>query len=414
MNIKLEWNKDIKSFMIIMAGVLFLAIGICGVSIERYCSMLNREFNMAAASMLDSVKEAYPEVSEEAMMAVLGERSTNRGYGEELLRKYGIFPEDVRSTFPSIGRVERHFLAVFGVEGLLTVTVTLIVLLCYLMRRQREINRLCGYVSEVCQGKFCLDVLDNRDSELSSLKNELYKLTSFLREQAEGAVNNRKALADAVADISHQLKTPITSVTVLVDNLIENQDMDVALRNRFLQEISNQLSGVTWLVATLLKLSKLDAGVVELERKHLELKPLAENVYEKLELLAQWRQVELKLRIPDQVWIMGDNGWLTEAFINLVKNAIEHSNPGGRVEMTVEENEVYTLVTVRDYGEGISEEEQKHLFERFYRGRSAGADSVGIGLALSKEIIVRQGGYISVESGEGRGTAFFVKFLKCH
>ena len=192
---------------------------------------------------------------------------------------------------------------------------------------------------------------------------------------------------------------------------LENQEMDIGIRKRFLQEISNQLSGVTWLVSTLLKLSRLDAGVVELEKNYLELKPLAENVYDKLELLTQWRQVELKIRIPGHVWVIGDASWLTEAFINLVKNAIEHSRPEGRVEMTAEENEVYTLVTVRDYGDGINEEEQKHLFERFYRGRSAGADSVGIGLALSKEIIVRHGGYISVESEEGKGTTFFVKFI---
>ena len=414
MKIKLEWDKDTKYFMIIMAGVLLLAIGICGVSIKQYCNVLNREFNAAVASMLDSVKEGYPEVSEEAMMAVLGDRNTNSGFGEELLKKYGIFPEDVRSTFPRIGRAETRFLAVFGVEGLLTAAAVLIVLLIYLMRRQGEINRLCSYVSEVCKGKFSLDVFDNRDSELSSLKNELYKLASFLREQAKEAVDNRKALADSVADISHQLKTPITSVTVLVDNLMENQEMDIGIRKRFLQEISNQLSGVTWLVSTLLKLSRLDAGVVELEKNYLELKPLAENVYDKLELLTQWRQVELKIRITGHVCVIGDASWLTEAFINLVKNAIEHSRPEGRVEMTAEENEVYTLVTVRDYGDGINEEEQKHLFERFYRGRSAGADSVGIGLALSKEIIVRHGGYISVESEEGKGTTFFVKFIKCH
>lgn len=409
-----HWNKEVKRLIISLAMVLLLGIIFCGVVMDIYCGAINKEFNLAVASMLDCLQEAYPEASGEELMEILGQGGDGSGKGEELLGKYGIFPGEAGSAFPVIGKKEGLYFSIFSFGGLLTAGGVFFVLLAYLARRQREIGQICTYMDEVGRGNFSLDMSDNRDSELSSLKNELYKLTIFLKEQAREAVENRKALADAMADISHQLKTPLTSVTVLVDNLTENQNMDIATRNRFLREISNQLSGVTWLVATLLKLSRLDAGVVELERKPLELKLLVEETCGKLELLAEWRQVELVMEIPGTIWISGDTQWLTEAFLNLVKNAIEHSVPGGKVELTAEENEVYTLVTVRDYGEGMDAEEQRHLFERFYRGRSAGADSVGIGLALSKEIIARQGGYITAESGEGQGTAFFIKFIKCH
>lgn len=413
MKINFSWNRETKRLMACLGGVLLLGILVCGAVIDRYCAVMNQEFNLAVASMLGSVKEAYPEASEEELIGLLSE-NTDSGEGEVLLGKYGIFLEEAGSSFSGIRKKEGQFLALFVTVGILTAGGVFLTLLVYLMRRQREIGQLCSYVDEVSRGDFRLEVSRNRDSELSRLKNELYKLTIFMGEQAKTAIDNRKALADAVADISHQLKTPLTSVTVLVDNLLENQHMESTVRNRFLQEISSQLSGVSWLIATLLKLSRLDAGVVELEQNPLSVRALAEKVCQKLELLAEWRQVELKLQIPEEIWIVGDEQWLTEALLNLVKNAVEHSDVGGEVLVTAQENDVYTLVTVQDQGEGISAEEQKHLFERFYRGRSAGADSVGIGLALSREIIVRQGGYITVESGEERGTTFFVKFIKCH
>lgn len=411
--IKFSWDRESKRLVACVAGMLLLGILVCGVAVDRYCAVLNQRFNLAAASMLGSVKEAYPEASEEELIAVLSS-DTDDGRGEALLGKYGILLREAESSFAGIRKREGRFLALLAAVGVLTACGVFLILFLWLAHRQRETGQLCSYVDEVSRGDFRLDMSDNRNSEFSRLKNELYKLTVIMREQAKTAIDNRKALADAVADISHQLKTPLTSVTVLVDNLLEDPHMEPAVRSRFLREISSQLSGVSWMTATLLKLSRLDAGVVELERKPLYIKALAEKVCRKLELLAEWRQVGLKLQIPDDIQILGDEQWLTEALVNLVKNALEHSEPETEVLLAAQENDVYTLVTVRDQGEGISEEEQRHLFERFYRGRSAGADNVGIGLALSREIIVRQGGYITVESERGKGTVFFIKFIKCH
>ncbi|MCM1304010.1 MAG: HAMP domain-containing histidine kinase [Lachnospiraceae bacterium] len=407
------WNKEIKCLMGMFALIFFMG-GLCGnLVMERYCSAVNREFNLAVASMLDSVVCAYPDASEEQLLTLLDERQDS-GAGERLLGQYGIFLQEKGSAFTGLKERETGFRGIWTIVYLVVGAFLFGILFLYLRHRQKEIGKLCGYMDEVERGNFSLDISHNRDDEFSGLKNELYKLTIFLKEQAKMAIDNRKALADAVADISHQLKTPLTSVTVLVDDLWEHQDMEPAVRNRFLREISSQISGVSWLIATLLKLSRLDAGVVELEHKPLSVRALTEKVCHKLELLAEWRQVELDFRIPGEIWINGDEQWLTEALLNLVKNAIEHSIPGGEVLVTAEENDVYTLVTVQDHGEGISPEEQKHLFERFYRGRLAGADSVGIGLSLAKEIIVRQEGYITVDSDKERGTAFLIKFIKCH
>lgn len=413
LDMKFYWNREVKRLMAVFAVIFFLGGLCCDLVIAGYCRRLDREFNLAVASMLDSVKQTYPAASEEELMRLLG-GNADSGAGERLLGQYGVFLEGKGNSFAGLKSMRAGFCGTLSAVFLIIGGAFLTILFHYIKHRQREIGTLCSYMDEVGRGNFSLDISKNRDDELSGLKNELYKLTIFLKEQARTATDNRRALADAVADISHQLKTPLTSVTVLVDNLSENQDMEPAVRSRFLREVSNQLSGVSWLVAVLLKLSRLDAGVVELEHKPLSVRALAGRVCRKLELLAEWRQVDLRLQIPEEIWIRGDEQWLTEAFLNLVKNAIEHSHAGGEVVMAAEENEVYTLITVKDQGEGISPEEQKHLFERFYRGRTAGADSVGIGLSLAREIIIRQEGYIAVESDHGEGTTFLIKFIKCH
>lgn len=216
-----------------------------------------------------------------------------------------------------------------------------------------------------------------------------------------------------MADISHQLKTPLTSVMILSDNLLESEGMNESTRRRFLQEINVQLNGMKWLVTTLLKLSRFDAGVVELARRPIDMEELFQAVLQKVELLAEWKQVELVSDIRDRISVNVDDYWMTEALTNIVKNAVEHSRPGSSVRFYAEDNDVYTLIRISDSGEGMDREEMRHLFERYYRGKRAASESAGIGLALAKEVIEKQGGYITVESS-AVGTIFFIKFIKCH
>lgn len=408
---KLYWSKEVKRLGASL--VLFGLIGmlLCNLVISRYRAAVNLEYNQAIAALLGSVIEAYPETSEDALIRVLNGQGAVEP-GEKILEKYGVFVEAPSFVFTGQESNINDLYLCLNLLIFVLLLSFLAIFFFYLSRRQERIFTLCRYMEELSRGNYGLDIRDSGDDELSGLKSEVYKLTVVFREQAQRAVANKAALADSVADISHQLKTPLTSVMVLVDNLCENEDMDGVTRQRFLSEISRQISGVTWLVATLLKLSRLDAGVVELENKPLQLRDLAEEVCGKLELNAEWYQVELYADIPDTIRISGDGKWISEALLNVVKNAIEHSQAGSVVKLSAEENDVYTMLAVHNFGEEIPQEEQKHLFERFYRGGLAGADSTGIGLALAKEIIVRQGGYISVESSKEKGTTFCMKFLK--
>ena len=413
MALKLVWNKKLKKLSIILAASSLLMLLFCNLALVGFRAGLNREYNMSIASLVGSVMEEYPDAQMDNLISMLNGQD-NAERGEMLLRQYGIFTENENSAFTT---QTKRMTALQWEMNLIFLALTALLVgtvLIYLSRRQAHILKICNYMEELVRGNYGLDIQDNSDDELSGLKNEVYKLTVFFREQAERASANRRALADSVADISHQLKTPLTSVRVLLDNLSDSENMDADTRHRFLEEISSQISDVTWLVTTLLKLSRLDAGVVELEEKPLQLETLAEDICDRLELNAEWRQVELCKEIPGQIIVKGDKKWLKEALLNVVKNAVEHSNVGGKVILAAEENDVYTQLTVQNWGEVIPEEEQKHLFERFYRGSTAGKESVGIGLALAKEILVRHNGYITVESGREQGTIFCIKFIKSH
>ncbi len=282
----------------------------------------------------------------------------------------------------------------------------------YLKRRQIKIRGLTDYMQEINRDRYRLDMEDNGDDELSGLRNEIYKLTVFLKEKADQAVERRQALADSVTNISHQLKTPLTSITVLLDNLSENPDMDKATRGHFLSELTCQVTGMSWLIGTMLKLSRLDAGVVELERARTGVNEMVQEVLTRLEMAAEWRQVCFRVNIPADAEIYADRKWTVEGLMNIVKNAVEHSPAGGTVEISGEENEVYTQIAVRDQGGGITREEQENLFRRFYKGSLAREDSVGIGLALAREIVEKQSGTISLDSRPGGGTVFRIRFLK--
>jgi len=215
-----------------------------------------------------------------------------------------------------------------------------------------------------------------------------------------------------MVNISHQLKTPLTSVTVLADNLSDNPDMDRETRQHFLAEITRQITGMSWLITAMLKRARLDADVVELENTRLGVKELVEEVIERLELATEWKNLTISVNISEDAQFMADRKWMSEALMNIVKNALEHSPVGGRVEITGEENEIYTQIFIRDYGKGITEEERKKLFQRFYNGSSVREDSVGIGLALAKEIVEKEGGSIFVDSCPNRGTTFTLRFMK--
>jgi signal transduction histidine kinase len=296
-----------------------------------------------------------------------------------------------------------------GSIGLLTGAILLAVFFYYTQKRYSRIGEINDYLVKVLSRDDTPDILEQEEGELSILANNIYKAASTLKYQNEILSNDKKQLASAMADISHQLKTPLTSMMVMNDLLSVEEDPEK--RREFLQTQSAQLSRMNWLIQTLLKLSKLDAGTIELKREEVSAKELLAEIIKPFEIQFELRGISYKQDAADMSFAC-DKNWTVEALQNIVKNCIEHMYDGGELEITTLDTALFGQITIRDTGCGIAGEDIPHIFERFYKGRNAGKDSVGIGLALTKAIIEDQHGEITVKSEEGVGSTFVIKLYK--
>ena len=295
-------------------------------------------------------------------------------------------------------------LAVFITGALLSV-----LFIIYTLNRYKKIEKLNDYLVRVLAENDTDEILDQEEGELSILKTNIYKTTSTLKYQKELLADDKKNLAAALADISHQLKTPLTSMMVMNDLLVDEQDEDK--RTEFLQTQSSQLDRMNWLIQTLLKLSKLDAGTIVLKREDVLATELVEEAIKPFEIQFDLRNISFESDVS-KVNIRCDKNWTVEAIQNIIKNCIEHMDDGGQLFIAVTDTNIFTQLTIKDSGCGIAAEDVPHIFERFYKGKNAGKDSVGIGLALSKSILEEEQAEINVESTEGVGTRFIIKFYK--
>lgn len=402
-----EFQKAIIRILILMVTGLIVWNLAVSVTNRRIAAIYYERIS----AIFGAISAQYPDMGHGDWMQYLN-ATGNEEDGEAFLHQYGILQGDM--PILQAQTAQKRFQITGTLVWILICTGILLIFICYQKQRNRKIQELVDYIRKIEHGIYRIEVEENEEGELSRLQNELYKITVMLRESSELAGQQKKALADSVSDISHQLKTPLTSCLVLLDNLSESENMTEETRRRFLSEITRQLTSVSWLVQVLLKLSRLDAGVVELKEEELSVSALIRGAVEKVGLLAEWKQIDIQVMGEEEPFIKGDRHWLEEALVNLIKNAIEHSPEDSEIRIQVEDNQVYTCIHVRDFGNGISYEDQKHIFERFYRSADAGEDSVGIGLALAQEIMKRQNGYLTVESEPGQGTVFYMKFLKCH
>lgn len=275
--------------------------------------------------------------------------------------------------------------------------------------RARDIRALSEYLYNVNNGDFVLDIRDNKEGEMSILKNNIYKVVVTLRSQRELLMKDKIYLANSLADISHQLKTPITSITVMADLL--KSETDEQKRREFLEIISNQLSRMNWLIITLLKLSKIDAGAIEFKNEKTSLKKIIENAAKPFYINADVKGIELSTECEDDIIADVDANWYTEALSNIVKNCVEHTDKG-YVKVKAFTTPVFTKIVIEDSGAGIPKDDLPHIFERFYQGQKRTETSVGIGLALSKAIFNRQNSSVDVTSEKNKGTRFEITLYK--
>ena len=252
---------------------------------------------------------------------------------------------------------------------------------------------------------------DCQEGELAILHTQLNKLVRRMREQADVLKQDKVFLADALADISHQLKTPLTSLQLLA-SFLQEDEVSPERRREIARDIITLLGRIDWLVYALLKMSRLDAGTSGLKEETVSVTELTEQAYQLVAVSMDLRDIRWKCHVEPGCSFQGDLSWSVEAVGNILKNCMEYSESGGTITVEGTENPLYTELVIRDEGKGIAPEDLPHLFERFYRGKHNSTESVGIGLSLAQKIITQQNGTIQVRNGTKRGAVFTIRFYK--
>lgn len=385
---------------------------ICYVTNKQY-EKLNNIVNKTISNIMGKVKEKYPEIDTKEIIEILNFdiNSKDLKIGKEELKKYGIYEENINSIILVQNQMERN-LKINVIIIILFSFLWCFIILMYLHKRDRKLKEIRQYIDEIRNRNYQLDIQENSEDELSNLKNELYKITVMLKEESENSKKDKENLKVSVQDISHQLKTPLTSIAIMLDNIKQNPDMDNNTKSKFIFEISRQIEWINWLVISMLKLSKLDADVVDFYFEEINVSCFIADIIKNLEIPIEIRNQNIIIEGDKEIVFDGDYKWQQEAITNIIKNCIEHNKDGGNIFIKYEENSLFTKITVRDEGEGISREDLRHIFERFYKCKNSSENGVGIGLALAKSIIEKNNGMIMCTSEIGKGTEFVIKYMK--
>lgn len=406
-------NKNLR-YLILPMILLTIATSII-ITIQTYnqYKKVTITANQKIADIIGTIIKEKPEIDTRKIIEILNSNQNTEEYqkGQAELTKYGIDINETNSIITVQNQMKQNLILNIILIIIFSI-LWMAIIFVYLRKRDKKINQITQYINEIKNRKYDLDINENSEDELSNLKNELYKITIMLKEESEITKKDKENLKMSVEDISHQLKTPLTSITIMLDNLKENPNMDENTKQKFIFEISKQIEWINWLVISMLKLSKLDANVVQFYKEKINLKKLINEIIKNLEIPIEIKNQQIIIEGDENASFTGDYKWQQEAITNIIKNCIEHNKEKGKLFIKYEENTLFTKITIRDEGEGISKEDLKHIFERFYKGQNSSENSVGIGLALAKNIIEKDNGMISCKSELDKGTEFVIKYMK--
>ena len=387
--------------LIILSTLIFAIVN--NIQYKHYLKIVNEKID----NIINKVIEKYPEITEEEVLDIINNNTTTYN---NVLDKYGYTQEisHIKSLGEQIEKNKIQNIIFVIVLGLLPLGIYS----TYVFIQEKKIAEINEYIKQVNNKNYILKIEENDNSELSKLRNELYKTTILLKETAEQSEKEKENLSTAIADISHQLKTPLTSIRIMLDNISDNPDMEKEIREDFLSDISKQIDWISSLVISLLKIAKFDAGTIKMKNKEINVKDLINNVIENLAIIIEVKEIKIITNIDESATFIADYKWQLEALTNILKNAIEHSRQSSKIYITVENTSLFLKIKIQDEGQGISKKDLKHIFERFYRTQNSSENSIGIGLALAKTIIEQNNGYIKVDSEIDKGTTFEIRFLK--
>ncbi len=403
-------NREIRKVIAFSTAALIIFI-IAGILTSIHVMNLHKDsiYRLKASIVAIAIEESSN--SETQILDLLNDiDSFDSTKGVEMLSKIGLGPDSLakRQDF----NILQNNMIFYVTLLILLVHITYIIFLIYGHKKQKSrIDELIYYLEAVSVGNYSLDLRDNQEGSLSILKNNIYKITGMLKEHNEELTYERNELAKAISDISHQIKTPLTSLQVTSD-VLRKGNIPKSKLEEFHRIMQNQISRLNWLVSALLKLAKLDSNTVKMKSEKVYIKELMEKVIQPFLVPIELKEINISISGDNKTFYLGDFEWSLEAFSNMIKNCIEHTEMKGKIFIEFSSNPLYTEIIIEDTGKGIAKEDIPYILNRFYRGKNAASDSVGIGLALSKSIIENQNGIVKVESKLGIGTKFMIKFYK--
>ena len=388
-------NKEIKKLILIELLFLIITIVACFMISNIINNNYKKEIINNNSYIVGGLITKHPELEDDIISSII--LKENYELGNSILEKYQL--NDVNN----INYSNNYLILIFVVIIYLAL---LIINFIFIYNMYQKIKKIDQYMNNILNGDYSLNIKEYCEGDISNLKNDVYKMTVKLKEQSELLIKDKKYLEETLEDISHQIKTPLTSMYMINDILTNEKDEKV--KKEFLLKNKNQIERIEWLVISLLKMSRLDSGTVKLKKEKIKIKDLINKAIEPIKVSLDLKSINLELNLSNDT-VLVDINWTKEAILNIIKNACEHTKD--KIIITSKNNPLYLEIRITDNGKGISKKDLKHIFERFYKG-SDNKDSIGIGLNMSKKIINLQQGIIEVETKENIGSTFIIKLYK--
>ena len=398
-----------KSKKIIISYVLIILSFILAFNIF-YIKLNDKNrirYNQTLNSIIYQVSIKYPLINNKDIIEILD----GKVISQNVLKEYGI---DIDNDYLILNSKKDYIQGLIINNTIIIIFIILFILISFINKKNqsKKIKEITNLIEQINRKNYYLNIDNNTEDELSILKNEIYKTTVMLKEEAYNSNKDKDNIKKSIEDISHQLKTPLTSISIMLDNIIDDPDMDANVRNDFINDINREINNINFLVKSLLKLSRFDINAVNYNNDFNDIKLIVNKVVNNVSTLSDLKNIKVNINIQDDFNLYCDFNWQVEALTNIVKNSIEHSFKDKNIIINASDEKLYSKIEITNYGIGINDKDIKHIFDRFYKGENSNEDSFGIGLSLAKTIIEKNNGKISVLSKKNDKTTFTIKYYK--
>ena len=394
-----------KYLMKSLCAIMFFIILLCLVNKVEY-NKYKYNTNQKINGIVAKIQEKYPEIEKEEIIEILN--SNNK---DNLFNEYGYdINKDSYINQNNEVYIKFNILKIFIL--LLSFMILIYLFVRYYFKRDNEIEKIIKCLEKINQKNYEIDINDVSEDKLSILKHEIYKTTVMLKENTEKANQDKINLKNSLQDISHQLKTPLTSSIIMLDNIIDDLENDIEIKPEFIKKVKKDISKISFLIQSILKLSMFESNTITFIRKEIPVKKIINSSIENIENLCDLKNIKIVVKDKSKNKIYCDYRWQVEALTNILKNALDYSFNDSIIIVEVDKNNTYTQIKIKDFGKGMSEDETLNIFKRFYKGKNSSGDSNGIGLSLAKAIIEKDNGRVIVNSLKGEGTTFSIKYFK--